>query len=371
MHYSLSPKKTAKSLSHLFLCLFLLLSSISAPVALAENSGAANDVQQLLQKGLTIHEIDQEVQRLSEQDTQFANQIQANQAKLAELQGKTEDLRRRAGKVLVSYYTGQRNKLWLILFQAGSLTEALDLYEYLSAVMDGDRKALQSYKQNVQDIQKTNTNLEANRTRLNTVKQQLLDQRKRLVALQKQLDAELASRKDAEAIKRQIQEVNTSWEQKGLPVFKTYLQALSDAMDHFPKFISTYKDSLTMDGFNYSLEIQDQQLNEFLRNENPLFTQVTFAFEQNELVIKGMQDQMNVEIRGYFILEQKPENVLRFVITHLKFNGLELPDTRRNQLQEQFQLGVYPQKIASFLTATDVRIEANKLIIHFAFNLGQ
>lgn len=371
MHHSLCLKKLAKSLLCPFLCLFLLLIAIIAPVTFAEKSDAVDDTQQLLQKGLTIHEIDQEVQRLSEQDKQIADRVQTNQAELVKLQVKTDESRRHAGKVLISYYTGQRNTLWLILLHAGSLTDALDLYEYLSAVMNSDREILQSYRKNYQDIQKLNTDLEANRTRLSTVKQQLLNERERLVSLQTQLNAELSSRKDAEAIKQQIQEVNTSWEQKGLPVFKAYLQALSEAMDQFPKFISTYKDSLIMNGFNYSLEIQDQQLNEFLRNQNPIFTNVTFTFEQNELVIKSMQDQMNLEIRGHYILEQKPENALRFVMTHLKYNGLELPDTRRNQLQEQFQLAVYPQKIASFLAATDVRIEANKLIIRFTFNLGQ
>jgi hypothetical protein len=43
-----------------------------------------------------------------------------------------------------------------------------------------------------------------------------------------------------------------------------------------------------------------------------------------------------------------------FHVDHVVFNGLELPDTTRQALEEDFDLGFYPQKIVSFLHATEV-----------------
>lgn len=43
-----------------------------------------------------------------------------------------------------------------------------------------------------------------------------------------------------------------------------------------------------------------------------------------------------------------------FHVDDVVFNGLKLPDTTRQALEEEFDLGFYPSRIVSFLQATEV-----------------
>jgi hypothetical protein len=58
-----------------------------------------------------------------------------------------------------------------------------------------------------------------------------------------------------------------------------------------------------------------------------------------------------------------------FHVDELIFNGLALPDTTRRSLEEEFDLGFYPQKMVSFLKTKSVQIEDGKLIVKLSISL--
>ncbi|MNI90612.1 hypothetical protein D3C73_1481570 [compost metagenome] len=57
-----------------------------------------------------------------------------------------------------------------------------------------------------------------------------------------------------------------------------------------------------------------------------------------------------------------------FHVDEVVFNGLKLPDTTRKALEEDFDLGFYPEKIISFLRATDVSSAAGVLHVKLALS---
>lgn len=57
-----------------------------------------------------------------------------------------------------------------------------------------------------------------------------------------------------------------------------------------------------------------------------------------------------------------------FHVDHVVFNGLELPDTTRQALEEEFDLGFYPARIVSFLQATEVA--SSDGILHVKLSLS-
>ena len=74
-------------------------------------------------------------------------------------------------------------------------------------------------------------------------------------------------------------------------------------MGQIPAWVENNKDLLEIDGFNYTLTIPDDKLNEFLRAQNDIFDNFAFAFEQDKVVITGKRDDLEVELSGHYSLE--------------------------------------------------------------------
>src|SRR5690606_10763785 len=96
------------------------LLSLMLMVAFAADTSAElslDDTRALLQESLTISEIDREVERLSGEEVIVGEQIQQTQAAIVQQSDTVERTRRHAGKVLRSYYMGERDQLWLLMLQ--------------------------------------------------------------------------------------------------------------------------------------------------------------------------------------------------------------------------------------------------------------
>ncbi|MNG34350.1 hypothetical protein D3C84_1208120 [compost metagenome] len=57
-----------------------------------------------------------------------------------------------------------------------------------------------------------------------------------------------------------------------------------------------------------------------------------------------------------------------FHIDNVVFNGLELPESTRQDLEDEFDLGFYPEKIVSFLHATDVESKDGVLYVKLSIS---
>ncbi|UUZ96107.1 hypothetical protein LJK87_18155 [Paenibacillus sp. P25] len=279
---------------------------------------------------------------------------------------------------------GDRDSLWMLLFTIRSLTDAVSVWEYTQMILRTDQMALKSHTEAVRRLKTLQTQLKQTEQDLEESKNRFLMERARLTALQQELDRDLSASSDAERLQRQMQELNDLWKNKGVPLFKSYFQALAKAMQQLPDMLSAPVSASTgsasgskagghliMNGLNYTFELSDVELNDFLRQKNELFRNLTFHFGDNQVFASGRQDGMDISIKGSYRMAVKNDGkpYIRFQLNELKFNGYLLPQSTAEELERDIDLGIYPQKIAPFLQATGVKLEENKLSIYLKLAL--
>ncbi len=336
-----------------------------AQTAAAEESAANQEAQELLQKGLTIYEIDLELERLNEQDEQIAGQIISTEKEIELQDGKVQETRKHAGKVLRAYYTGERDSIWLLLFSLRSFSDVWKTFEYLSMIIQNDQRALTAFTASFEQLKDLKSELESSRQKLQATKENYLKQRERLVALQAELDQQLAVSAQAKMLKEQIKSLNDQWENEGKPLFRQYFQGLSKAFHDLPELLS--KDggkNVSINGLNAALQLTDKELNDFLGSKDPLLQSLVFTFMDGKVTASGKKDPLQIDIAGNFkLFEHFDANEVRFKVDRLTFNKYQLPDTTITVLEQEFKLGFYPKKAASFLEVNSVRTEAGKLVV--------
>ncbi len=354
------------------LALFSVYGCLSAlwPYSAYAESGQAD--RSLLQKGLTIYEIDQELSRIADQEIKLQAQMQSAEQQIREAEHSTSEAKIHAAKVVRSYYMGDRDSLWVLLFSVGSFSDAVSVLDYLQMILRNDKQALQRHTDAWQRLTSVKKELADAHTSLQRTKERYLQQRERLAALQKEVDAQLADSKEQAALLQQMLELNKLWENKGIPLFKTYFQALAGAMQQLPELVTSGGDknkngNLVMNGVNYTFQMTDSELNDFLRKKNERFRNLTFHFYPDQVSASGQEGDIAVMIRGSYEMavmddgSEKP--FIRFRILEMQFNGFSLPSTTVEEFEKSFDLGIYPQNIASFLQVTGVRLEEGKLSI--------
>jgi hypothetical protein len=351
----------------------MLFFSLAAPVVAEPNKiEAAIQAEQgtsIRQQGLTIHELDKELIRLKTKEQAVGGQIltqeQALDRQKAVLQERTES----AGRVLRSYYMGQRDRLWLLMFQMNSLSEALLALDYLQAIVSNDFRMLEKYKQALSERKQLLADLEAQQTELTRVISEHEQQRARLVAAQEELDRQLAllteqRRKEELA---QIEMLKTAWEREGIPLFEEVLGSLAAAMVDLPVLLSD-ESLLKVKGANVEIQITDSHFNTFLRERNALFEQFQFSFRPDGMKVTGAVEDKKASFQGKYVLQSEPTNVLLFQIDTITFNGYELPDTTRNDLQSQYDLAFEPGRLFAGLKVSDLANEEGRMRVQLAFD---
>jgi hypothetical protein len=333
----------------------------------------ANEAQALLQKSLTIYEIDQELIRLNEQQAKLDVQIAENEQEIASKQRKLEATRKHAGSTLRAYYMGDRDGIWLLLFSASSFADALKLFDYLQMIISNDQYSLTQYVQSYQELQDARGLLNQNQQTLANLKDKFLAEREQLVQLQKERDEQLAMQKEDKAaeLQNQIDQLVNGWKEVGLPLFKQYLDKLSQAMSQLPQLLS--KDMshyLVLKGFDATFQITDTELNSFLQSVSPDLKNLTFVFNDGQMAISSNEDDLNITVTGHYSLEQKDSaKMILFHIDELRYKGFVLPQSTAQDLENQFELGFYPDSYASFLDATGLTMTKGKLIIQLKIKL--
>lgn len=333
-------------------------------------SGEAS--RQVLQKGLTLYEIDQELSRIADLEQQLNVQISTAEQELERIRASSDEARRHAGKVIRAYYMGDRDTIWLLLFSIRSLPDALSTLEYLQMILGSDRRALRQHSEEQARLNKLTQELTQSRLALQESRERYLSGRERLVALQKELDEALAASGQADRLKQQMDELNTQWQVEGVPLFQTYFRALAKAMKDLPEMVTSGSGGnsrLILNGFNYTFQMTDEELNDFLRQKNELFHHLTFRFTPDQVIAEGTHEDTSVLIKGNYRLEtknssdSKTAHYVKYSIDELQYNGYMLPDTTIKALESQFDLGIYPHNIASFLQVTGITLEEGKMSI--------
>ncbi len=356
-----------------FLFQFLILSlivqfSYQQPVQLvyALDELSLEETKKLLQKGLTIHEIDREVERLQDIEHQLQKKIIEIEEQIVEQDQIVKETKQRAGEILRSYYMGDRVSLLMLIITIESFSEALATIEFINMIFSSDQRILNEYISANQQLQVMYKNLILTQKNLQGMKQQFIQQRNTLVTLQSELNLILDNHPESTHLQMLINQLTINWQEIGRPILQTYFKALGEAMNQLPDIQNQYKDIVSFRGTQILFKITDDQLNEFLQSKNSIFENFSFQFYNDQIEVRGEQDGLTATIIGHYKLVNDPENAIQFSIDELIYNGFTLPESTIKTLESEYDLGFYPgqQKFLGFsLQATQLQMEFGSLEI--------
>ncbi|MXO78666.1 hypothetical protein GRP75_12580 [Paenibacillus sp. OT2-17] len=328
----------------------------------------SHEESKILQDSLSIVEIDHEIERISQEQHTLLQRQQELRSNLTVQQEQMTIQRKRAGSVLRSYYMGERDKLLSVVLGAKSIRQLLSLYDYYLLLISHDQDVLQEYESNYQSMRKTEQQVTQASMELETVKTNLLAQRKRIALLQSRVNDGVNASNDPDTLRKLIGEMTAYWENVGVYEVNKHFKALAQAMQNLPQFIQQQQGAMVTNGKVITISIREEDFNRFLKSENELFNHFNFTFAQDRIVVEGQQGTMKLRVEGHYTLENEPKNAILFHVDRLVFNGLELPDTTRNKLEKDFDLGFYPQQLISYVKATEVRTLAGMLEVKLELN---
>ncbi|MGP0579045.1 coiled-coil domain-containing protein [Paenibacillus peoriae] len=343
----------------------MLLTFIYVRPTLAAPSHEEN---QILQDSLSIVEIDHEIERISQEQQTLLQRQRELRSNLTVQQEQMTVQRKRAGSVLRSYYMGERDKLLSVVLGAKSIRQLLSLYDYYLLLISHDQDVLQEYESNYQSMRKTEQQVTQASMELETVKTNLLAQRKRIILLQSRVNDGVNASNDPDTLRKLIGEMTAYWENVGVYEVNKHFKALAQAMQDLPQFIQQQQGAMVTNGKVITISIREEDFNRFLKSENELFYHFNFTFAQDRIMVEGQQGTMKLRVEGHYTVENEPKNAILFHVDRLVFNGLELPDTTRNKLEKDFDLGFYPQQLISYVKATEVRTLAGMLEVKLELN---
>jgi len=327
------------------------------------------EVRRILEKSLSSVELDKEIAHIAEQKTKISEELARSLEQLQQQEALMQTHQEDAGRVLRAYYMGERDLLLTALLSSDSLADLLAMIDYFDFIFSGDRRQLNSYVEQYRAVKKIVAKQTAESEQLTRIEEKLIAQRDRLAALQQEVNNDLSGRSDEERLRLMIQEMTNFWQNVGFYEVKRYFKELANAMNKLPGWVQDNKDMLEIDGLTYTLTVPEDKLNEFLREQNELFNNFNFHFEDGVVSVSGKREGLAVEISGRYVIINEPKNGLVFQVEKLLFNGLALPEETRSALEQEFDLGFYPERIISFLKAKSVAVQDGKLIVKLAIRL--
>ncbi|MEK8215641.1 coiled-coil domain-containing protein [Paenibacillus sp. FSL L8-0463] len=360
----------------LLLCTMLPLTS-AASLSMGSSAAAVSsppdfpdneETRRLLEQTLSSAEIEREILRVTAEQKVLEKKVSLLSKQAAEKEAAIADQQERAGAVIRSYYMGDRDSLLAALLSAKSISRMLALYDYYEIIIGQDRDILNHYEEQYKDMKSTITASLRSSKELEELKTALTEQKTRVAALNEEIEGGISASSDPESMSALLNEFTRYWENIGIHEVKTYFKALSSAMNHLPQFVQSKSGMLTRKGMTYTLALKEEDLNTFLISQNELFKDFAFHFNKGQVTASGTSGGLKLTLTGHYTIENEPVNGLMFHVDNVVFNGLELPDSTRQSLEEEFDLGFYPEKIVSLLHATEVESKEGVLYVKLSIS---
>ncbi|KAA9007618.1 hypothetical protein F4V43_03795 [Paenibacillus spiritus] len=323
----------------------------------------------LLQQTLSAAELDKEIARIDAERKKLESRTRELHQQADKKEQSIAVQREQAGAVLRAYYTGDRDGLLMAFLSAKSLGRWLALMDYYEWIAGRDQEILARYEQEYEDLSRTLRAAEKAERELAEAREQLSAQRERIAALNREIDAGVAGSADPAQMNKLLKEFEMYWNNVGVREIRTYFKALSSAMKKLPDFLQSRDGALVRRGLVYDLNLTEDDLNEFLHEQNPMFQGLNFAFRDGKLIASGTDGNLELTLEGHYTLQDEPENALIFHVDRIVFNGLELPESTRRDLENDFDLGFYPSKIVSFLRATKLEMDEGVMHVKLSIHL--
>lgn len=345
------------------LCCIIIFLGVSCTSILAAPLSISEEEQKILEKSLSVVEINREISRIEGREKDLHASIETLSTQLVQKEEQITYHRQHASEVIRAYYMGERESLLEILLSAKSIGEFLNLLEYYELIAEQNNEKLNNYQTEYANLTKTQKKLDALSSELSDIKGKLIAQRNRILALQQSVDQDLSASSNPDRLKSMIEEMTVYWNNVGLYEVKRYFGALASAMGDFPEFLDQHKDNLVSGKDGYMLTIKEEELNDFIHGKKELLRNMNFKFDDSKITAQGSREGLNLRIEGHYTIQNKPQHAIVFHVDLISFNGLTLPDTTNKELEQEFDLGFYPKQIIPFIEATEVAITKGTMTI--------
>jgi predicted nucleic acid-binding Zn-ribbon protein len=324
---------------------------------------SSSSTQEILEKSLSIVEIDREIGKIELRQEQIQQQLEATKTKIQSKERDIEGARDRAGERIRSYYMGEQEDLLSALLSVRNFRDFLTVADYIGLIIERDHDVIRTYTSAYKALQHDQQTLNQTSIALAQSKADLLSQKQRVTALQQEVDHSVENSSDPEKLRKMMEGLSQFWKETGLTEVRKYFRALDRAMKDFPEYLKTYDGSLVTNGLNYTMTVQEADLNAFLRGKNELFNNFAFQFQEGKVIAEGQEGELRLRVEGHYSIMETPKNAIIFHVDRLIFNGYTLPDTTNRELEQDFDLGFYPQQVMPFVKATSVELEQGHMIV--------
>jgi len=277
-----------------------------------------------------------------------------------------EAMHRHAGEVARSYYKGERASLLSLFLDSENFNDFLLLAQFLELLFKRDMQMLETFQAERAKSVALQTIKQEKIKQIETARVYLEERLAEIIAIQKQKEANLAKITDPTTMKSLMSHLTEDWSNRGLPAFRKFFSELAVAMRDVPE-LATPSRFTSQSFLSHTLTIDERDFNEFLARKNELFKYAQFQFDNNQLIVSGSYDQVNLKIVGEYELVSPTE--LKFKITQLLFDGFELPFTTIEELEKEYNLGFYPALINPNIRVEGVSLDMQQLKLKLAFEV--
>ncbi|GAA4715423.1 hypothetical protein [Brevibacillus fulvus] len=348
--------------SMMFLLIGLLL-LCPYPVGAQE---AASLEQLILQQHLTQKELERSLTLLKQEESTLLKETAQLDLELKKQSLVIEAMRRHAGEVARAYYTGERASFLSLLFDTENFNQFLMVFDFLQLLYQRDLDKLEKFQEERAKAAQLQEDKRMRLTEIQELRRQFESRLAEKLAVQKAKEDNLAQLSDATGTEALMDHLMEDWQQRGLPAFQTFFQVLSKVMFQIPE-LATPDRIHSEDWFTHTLTIKQDEFNEFLASKDDLFKQAEFAFEDNQLIVNGSYNQMNIRIVGEYQLVSPQE--LKFHIISLFFDGFQLPQSTIEEMEKTYNLSFYPSLISSNIEVKSISLDNQQLKLQLKVDL--
>jgi hypothetical protein len=359
----LITKAKGENMRKIMLILFLLV----CPLAVFAEEATPLPLEQLiLQQHFTQKELERTLTLIKEEETQTKGDIARLDLDLQRQKLVIEAMHRHAGEVARAYYTGERANLLTLLFRAENFNEFLLMFDFIQILYERDMARLESYQTERTKLLTMQADKQERLTILQTLRQQYETRLVEMLAIQAEKEKNVQKLDDPTTVAALMDHLINEWQQRGLPAFQNFFGVLANVMDQVPELATP--DRIQSDGlFSHTLTIKQDDFNQFLIGKNELFKQSHFAFEDNQLIVEGTYDQMELRLVGTYELVSPKQ--LKFHINELYFDGFALPQATVEDMEEMYDLGFYPELISPNIQVEGITMANEELRLQLKLNL--
>ena len=299
----------------------------------------------LIQDQLYIYEYTRDIEKTKMKIQTKKTEIEKLQHDLTRQENQFAKKQEEMGSFLRETYMQDHPPLLTMLLGVDNVKHLIATLNFISFMVERDQRVVDSYHLEKERLNHKLTEVKRENQHLSRLESKLYDD-----LLEVQTRTLKYPSKDVLSAKVFVDDLLHRWDNVGLPTFETIFRELSASISSLPEIIDP--ENITSSGFfSRQVILSDQDLNSYLISKNPVFNQILFTFEDDQVKVKGYFQGQSLEIQGQYLVLK---NHVDFVISTMIFNEISLPPVTIDDMNERYDLGFYPEEIMKGIRVKEI-----------------